>query len=266
MIRAWLTIAALMWTGAGGGRAAAPPAPAAAEKADVVVLISADAEWKALRPRLAGLAFAATPFGESAAGTLAAGGRKRSVVYLRGGWGKISAAASAQYAIDRWAPKLLINLGTCGGFEGAARAGDLVLVTKTVVYDIVERMGDPEEAIADYATALDLSWLAKPYPEPVASSALVSADRDLDPADIARLRAKYGAVAGDWESGAIAWTAARAKTPCLILRVVSDVVSARGSEAYGNLALFQERTRTIMGRLLDGLPAWVQAAARLFPD
>ncbi len=261
MIRVWLTIAAaaLVWAG-GGGKPAAP----LGDKVDVVVLISADAEWKPVRARLAALEFFPTPFGEAAAGEIKAGGRTHPVVYIRGGWGKISAAASTQYALDRWAPRLLINLGTCGGFEGAIRVGDLVLAAKTVVYDIVEMMGDPGEAIADYATAPDLSWLAKPYPESVVAATLVSADRDLNPADLPKLRAKYGAVAGDWETGAIAWTAARAKTPCLILRVVSDIVSPRGDETYGNLALFEDRTRTIMNRLLDALPAWVEAATLLF--
>jgi adenosylhomocysteine nucleosidase len=261
-----IAAAVLAWAGVGIAGGEARPAVPPADKADIVVLISANAEWKPARQRLAALAFSTTPFGECAAGTIEAGGRKRSVVYVHGGWGKISAAASAQYAIDRWAPRLLVNLGTCGGFEGGVRVGDLVLATRTVVYDIVERMGDPEEAIADYATSLDLSWLAKPYPEAVVAATLVSADRDLDPADLPKLRAKYGAVAGDWETGAIAWTAARSKTPCLIFRAVSDIVSTRGGEAYGNLALFEERTRTIMGRLLDGLPGWVRAAARLFPD
>ena len=44
------------------------------------------------------------------------------------------------------------------------------------------------------------------------------------------LREKYGAVGADWESGAIAWTAARNEVPCLILRAGSDLVGAAGGE------------------------------------
>lgn len=33
---------------------------------------------------------------------------------MRGGWGKIDAAAAAQYGISRWQPSVVINLGTCG--------------------------------------------------------------------------------------------------------------------------------------------------------
>jgi nucleoside phosphorylase len=50
----------------------------------------------------------------------------------------------------------------------------------------------------------------------------VSADRDLIIGEVERLKTEYGAIAGDWESGAIAWVAARNRTRCLILRAVSD--------------------------------------------
>ncbi len=79
--------------------------------------------------------------------------------YFHGGWGKISAAATTQYVIDHFQPDLLVNLGTCGGFEGRIARGTIILVTKTIVYDIIEQMSEPEEAIAHYSTELDLSWL-----------------------------------------------------------------------------------------------------------
>jgi adenosylhomocysteine nucleosidase len=237
---------------------------AAAGNADVVVLISANAEWKTVRAYFKKDAVARAPFGEFISREANAGGKKISIVYFHGGWGKISAAASTQYAVDRWRPRLLVNLGTCGGFEGRVEAGDLLLVDKTVVYDIVEMMGDADAAVADYTTVLDLGWLKKPYPARVIESLLVSADRDIQPADIPGLQTKFGAVAGDWESGAIAFTAKRNGVPCLILRAVSDIVGKRGGDVYGNIEMYEKRTQTIMVRLLDMLPAWLQAAGKLF--
>ena len=235
------------------------------EKADAVVLISANAEWAPVRQYLSKENAGPTPFGECLSTKVKMEDREISLVYVHGGWGKISAAASAQYAIDRWKPSLLINLGTCGGFEGAASAGDLLLAGKTVVYDIVEMMGDADEAISDYSTTLDLSWLTKPYPRGAVETILLSADRDIQPADIQRLRKKYGAVAADWESGAIAFTARRNQVPCLILRAVSDIVGARGGEAYGGSGVFEKRAQKIMARLMDALPDWLRAAKKVFP-
>ncbi len=68
---------------------------------------------------------------------------------------------------------------------------------------------------------------------------------------------KYGAVAADWESGAIAWVAKRNGVRCLILRGVTDLVSAEGGEAYGNIELFHENTKSVMKTLIAQLPEWL---------
>jgi hypothetical protein len=75
------------------------------ERTDVVVLISANVEWKPVRAYLSKETAAGTPFGECISKTMDAEGKKYSIVYFHGGWGKISAAASTQYAIDRWTPR-----------------------------------------------------------------------------------------------------------------------------------------------------------------
>lgn len=209
----------------------------------ILVLISADAEWQAVKAILHPTALDTSPFGELF--------WQAKVIYFQGGWGKISAAASAQYALDRFRPSLLVNLGTCGGFAGKIERGAILLVTKTIVYDILEQMCDPHEAIAHYTTELDLSWLDAAAFLPARRSVLLSADRDILPSDIPWLSATYGAIAADWESGAIAWVAKRNGVRCLILRGVSDLVGAAGGEAYGNLALFHKNTFTIMQTLLD---------------
>lgn len=230
------------------------------ENVDVAVIISADIEWRAVRNLLPELNRGKSPFGEFC--LLAANNPigDRRVLFFQGGWGKISAAASAQYAIDRWKPRLLINIGTCGGFEGEIARGALVLVEGTIVYDIFEQMGDPEDHIAYYTTELDLSWLHEPYPEPVIRGIMVSGDRDLFPDDITRLKLSYGAVAGDWESASIAFVANRNNLPCLILRGVSDLVGELGGEAYGNLGLYENSAQEIMTHLVKTLPDWLECA------
>jgi len=224
----------------------------------VLVIISAGAEWKALGSFFPAALPQQSPFGEWFTVDLDLDDHVGPVVFLHGGWGKIAAAASAQYAIDRWSPQLLINLGTCGGFHGQIEKGEIVLVERTIVYDIVEQMTDPRAAIAHYTTEIDLAWLKPPYPQAVRRTLLVSGDRDLVVEDIPRLRAEYGAVAGDWESGALAWVAARNNTRCLILRGVTDLVGSSGGEAYnGNLQVFVEGAAGVMRQLVAALPEWI---------
>ena len=97
--------------------------------------------------------------------------------------------------------------------------------------------------------------------EPVRRTLLVSADRDLLVAEIPRLKREYGAVAGDWESGAIAWVAARNDTRCLILRGVTDLVGGERGEAYdGHVEVFVEGAGQVMTALVDNLPGWLLKA------
>ena len=229
----------------------------------VVVIISANIEWDAIGRIFPDADLQVSPYGQWFETHLDIKGGQQSVIFFYGGWGKISAASSAQYAIDRWSPNLVVNLGTCGGFESGVEKDTIVLVERTVVYDIVEQMLDAEEAIRDYTTEIDLSWLSEPYPHPVLRTVLVSADRDLVAEDISVLKSKYGAVAGDWESGAIAWVANRNKVRCLILRGVTDLVGAEGGEAYeGNVQIYVENTERIMNDLVLHLPNWIEQASR----
>lgn len=177
---------------------------------------------------------------------------------MHGGWGKVAAAGSTQYAIDRWSPKRIVNLGTCGGFEGYIHRGDVILAEKTVIYDIIEKMSDPDQAIEKYSVTFDLSWLPPPPPQEVIIGTMVSADRDLLSEDIPHLVKKYNARVADWESGAIAWVAKRNHLPCLILRGVTDLVDQSSGEAYGDYAFFEAQSQLVMAELVTHLPAWIE--------
>jgi adenosylhomocysteine nucleosidase len=218
------------------------------------ILISADAEWRGVLARFPGAQLWQSPFGDWFETSLESG---QPAGFFFGGWGKISAAASAQWVMDHWRPSLIVNLGTCGGFKGRVQRGEVILAQGTLAYDIVEMMGDPQQALDFYTTRLDLTWLREPYPHPVRPAWMISADRDLQPADIPGLVAQFGAVAADWESAAIAWTARRNGLPCLILRGVTDLVDAEGDEAYGNIDLFRDAAEEMTARLIDALPAWL---------
>ncbi len=183
--------------------------------------------------------------------------RNHELVIFRGGWGKISAAATAQFVIDSFHPDILCNLGTCGGIEGRIELGTIILVEKTVIYDIKELMTDPEQAIAAYSTEIDLDWFSVPYPPNTRRGLMVSADRDILVEDIPKLVERYGAIAADWESGSIAWVARQNRVKCLILRGVTDLVGREGGEAYGNYELYRSRTRDVMMTLFTQLPEWL---------
>lgn len=218
-----------------------------------VVIISAIAEWVAVKPLFPESKIEQFPFGECFNAVV----DHRDITFFHSGWGKIASAGTMQYVIDNYSPDLIVNLGTCGGFEGVVNQGDLILVDKTMVYDIVELMGDLDISNF-YASSLDLSWLPEPYPHPTRRALIASADSDLPPQKIPLLKSK-GAVAADWESAALAWVARKNNAKLLILRAVSDLVNEKEGEAYDNIEIFNKRAKDIMKQLISQLPDWLNA-------
>lgn len=218
-----------------------------------VVIISAIAEWMGVKPLFPESKMESFPFGECFTVNISG----REIKFFHSGWGKIASAGTIQYLINHHAPDLIVNLGTCGGFEGVVNTGDVLLIEKTIVYDIVELMGDLD--ISNYyASSLDLSWIAEPYPHPARLALIASADSDLPPQKIPLLKSK-GAVAADWESAALAWVARKNNARLLILRAVSDIVNETEGEAYDNIEIFNERAKDIMKQLISQLPDWLNA-------
>lgn len=215
--------------------------------AKIVIIISANSEWRAIKTFFPDAEIHNSPYGELFHATIG----QHPVTAFYGGWGKISAAATAQYVIDYFQPDLLVNLGTCGGFEGRVEAGAIILVDRAVSYDIYEQMGDAGAAVDFFSTDLDLSWLPPVDDLPVRRGIIVSGDRDIDPNDIPMLIERYDAFAGDWETAAIAWVAQKNGSRLLVLRGVSDLVNPDGGEAYGNIELFHKRAKDVMKSLLE---------------
>jgi adenosylhomocysteine nucleosidase len=217
------------------------------------VIVSANAEWEGLKTLFPNAEIQYFPYGECFQEIVV----ESPVTFFHTGWGKTASAGALQYVLDRHQPDLVMNLGTCGGFAGAAQRGEVILVERTFLYDIVELM-DKADVTDYYATSLDLSWLAEPYPYPVRRGLLASADADLLPEKIPPLKSK-GAIAADWESASLAWVARKNGARLLILRMVSDMVSTDGGELYGELESFKERAREIMKQLVNQLPGWLRA-------
>ena len=216
------------------------------------VLISANAEWRMVKPLFEREKFGTSPYGEYFFADIDG----ERVLFFQGGWGKVAAAGSTQYVIDHFHPARLINLGTCGGVEGRIQRFEVVALERAIIYDIEEAIGDSTEAIAEYSTSV---LLPDRFPVPAVRATMYSADRDLTAAGVRELNAQYQPVVADWESGAIAWVARKNGTPVLILRGVSDLVSSEKAEARGDLQLFENNTGRVMQTLVADLPKWMAA-------
>jgi adenosylhomocysteine nucleosidase len=121
-----------------------------------------------------------------------------------------------------------------------------------VIYDICERSGGQDEMIERFTSELPE---CPAMPACVKRGTLVTGDQDADPARIKCLRLQYGAIAADWESGAVAYVAYQCNgIQCRILRVVSDMVA---SGDIVNNQTFEERIDRYLPTLLEKLPDFV---------
>jgi adenosylhomocysteine nucleosidase len=128
-----------------------------------VVIVSAVGEWQAIPKIYPSAEYKTTPYGQYFIEVI----NDEPVVVMQGGWGKIPSVASAQYVIDRWSPELIVNMGASGGFIGEVERDQIVMAERTVVYDIINQIGDTDSTIEHFITDIDTSWLKEPYPYPL---------------------------------------------------------------------------------------------------
>ena len=216
----------------------------------IPVLVSANGEWEAVKAILQPTLIQQSTLGKYFQIELAG----QPCLFFHSGWGKIATAASTQYVIDQYHPELIINIGTCGGFLGFSEVGEILLVSETLIYDIVERMDDPFAAINHYRTEADTSWITNPLPAGTRRARIASADQDVDFRAYDLLTNTHQAAAADWETGAFAWVAAGNNTAWLALRGVSDLVTPHASETDSGVELWRSRLADLMRKLLTDLP------------
>ena len=218
---------------------------------NIVIIVSSNSEWKVLLDTVKPDELEESIYGNWFIKASLENTGKHQVIWFHGSWGKIASAGSTQYAIDKWHPELIINIGSCGGFEGFVENDEIVLVEETIVYDLIDRIGESGKSIIDYRTTMAVDWVTNEQIGHCKRVKIATADQDLDPERLVELNSKYGAVVGDWESGAIAWIAERNKTRLVILRGVSDVVGENGNIAYNeDETLFFNGVKRVMEKLI----------------
>lgn len=197
----------------------------------IVILVCSDFEWNIIKRTFRKVELNPSPYGKWFVHP-GNGQIHHNVIWFKAGWGKIGSAGSAQYVIDMWHPDLIINIGSCGGFGGKVALHQLVVVKKSVVYDLIDRIGPLGKSIRYHTTNIDLRWLSSGRIMQLQKVVMATGDQDLSPDRLNELNEKYNAVVGDWESGSIAWICKTNKTKLLIIRGVSDLVGTEGNLAY----------------------------------
>jgi adenosylhomocysteine nucleosidase len=151
------------------------------------------------------------------------------VVATTSGLGKVMAAATTQFLVDRFAASLVLNFGSCGALTPELKVGDLVLASRVVEYDFISDYKPAPTAVIDAGL---LGLIGRRFPE-LRQGGLASADRNADTPEIrSRLHDELEAVIADWEGAAVVRVARRLGVEALVLRGVTDIGEDGLTEEY----------------------------------
>lgn len=163
------------------------------------------------------------------------------VVVAKCGAGKVNAAMCAASMLLTYSPKLIISTGVAGGIGKGVKIGDLVVCTHAVQYDYdTTPVGEPKSYLSVGDTCMVelptsekhnavLSEYAQDIYSGVHHGVIATGDRFVaDPDFCAYLKAEYGAISCEMETGSIAHVCAANKTPFCGLRAISDNANETG--------------------------------------
>lgn len=154
--------------------------------------------------------------------------RGESAAVVICGIGKVNAAAGTQYAIDRFAPERIVNVGVAGGLDPSMKVGDVYSISKCFQcdFDLSEvnhtPKGTPDEFATPFFELEDYAGAdgAADLPRAIVSTGDAFCDDDPDRDFV---YGEMGAWLRDMELGAIAHVCKRVGVRCCALKSVSDV-------------------------------------------
>ena len=156
------------------------------------------------------------------------------VVAAKCGVGKVNAAMCTAAMILNYAPSVVINTGVAGGIGEGVKIGNMVVASHTVQYDYdTTAIGEPTSAKHNAV----LEKYAEKIYNGVHTGVIATGDRFVaDPAFCLQLKAEFGAISCEMETGAVAQVCAVNKTPFCGLRAISDNANDEGSVDFETFA------------------------------
>jgi nucleoside phosphorylase len=167
------------------------------------------------------------------------------------------ATLTAQQAISRLQPDLLINAGTCGAFKAKGSAIGDVYLSRDYICFHDRRVGDDGgwyEMGVGFYPCYDATQMAADLGFKL-GHCTTGSSLDMAAEDLA-LITRNGGELKDMEAAAIAWVASLYKTPLLCVKSVTDLVDggrATEEEFRENLAMAADKLREACFKILDYL-------------
>ncbi len=160
----------------------------------------------------------------------------KECVLAESGVGKVNAAGTAQFIIDKYMPDVIINVGSAGATEPGAQLGDIVISTCCVQHDFditafgrekgfITGVGKNIEADQSLIDIIETATKPKNGEYNVFKGVVASGDCFVSTAEKkAEIHKEFGALCVEMEGAAIAQICKTRGVPFVVVRSISDTL------------------------------------------
>lgn len=166
----------------------------------------------------------------------------QNIILTESGIGKTNAARTTQILIDYYKPEAIFNIGVAGGIAKNLKVGDIIISTSLVQHDFdITAFNHPKGYIPNIGnnipidnnllnttkTILDTNNIS--YKEGLIASGDIFCTKE---SMATKINTQFNALCVEMEGASIAQTAYLSKTPCLVIRSISDCPGNNNKVAY----------------------------------
>jgi adenosylhomocysteine nucleosidase len=187
------------------------------------------------------------PFGEYFEFTFS---NKECIFYFSGPTVTKSSSA-CQYAIDKWEPKLIIVLGTCGGIAPDIKDLDIIIANKTIYFNSIGSIYcENNFTYSPLTIIIDNSWINIDNIPIKIHEGIIGTNDHFNNLRAAEDLINENVLGIDWESASIAYVCSQNQVKCCIIRGVSDLPLIINDESLIN-EQYRKNTPIVMKILLE---------------
>lgn len=166
----------------------------------------------------------------------------QNIILTESGIGKTNAARTTQILIDYYKPEAIFNIGVAGGIAKNLKVGDIIISTSLVQHDFdITAFNHPKGYIPNIGnnipidnnllnttkTILDTNNIS--YKEGLIASGDIFCTKE---SMATKINTQFNALCVEMEGASIAQTAYLSKTPCLVIRSISDCPDNNNKVTY----------------------------------
>ena len=166
----------------------------------------------------------------------------QNIILTESGIGKTNAARTTQILIDYYKPEAIFNIGVAGGIAKNLKVGDIIISISLVQHDFdITAFNHPKGYIPNIGnnipidnrllnttkTILDTNNIS--YKEGLIASGDIFCTKE---SMATKINTQFNALCVEMEGASIAQTAYLSKTPCLVIRSISDCPDNNNKVTY----------------------------------